>query len=295
MNDLYVSVTERVITALESGTPPWIRPWADSGYDPSPTNLATSRAYRGINVLLLNIEAQLRGFDDNRWLTYRQTAMLGGHVRKGERGTTIVLFKWLADLGEANAPEDSERRVIPLLRSFTVFNACQVDGLPPDRYRVLAPPAWSPVEAADRVLSESGADIRHGGDRAFYAPGPDHIQLPQRSQFETADAYYAVGLHELAHWTGHPTRCNRPLGGRYGLEAYAFEELVAEMGAAFLCAHCRLPARLEHASYVGSWLEALKGDKRLIFVAAGKAQAAADFILAASAIVPSPAAEAVAA
>ncbi len=291
MNDLYQSVTERVITALETGTPPWVRPWTDSTYDHSPANLATSRAYRGINVLLLNLEAQLRGFEDNRWLTFRQTATLGGHVRKGERGTTVVFFKW-HEVGELEASENTERRVIPLLRSFTVFNACQVDALPDHLYRIAAPPTWSPIEAAERVLSESGAIIRHGGDRAFYAPSLDHIQLPQRSQFETADAYYAVGLHELAHWTGHPNRCNRPLNGRYGLEAYAFEELVAEMGAAFLCAHCRLPARLEHASYIESWLQALKGDRRLIFVAAGKAQAAADYVLAALGVAPSPAAEA---
>ena len=294
MNDLYHSVTERVITALEAGTPPWVRPWSNSTYDHSPANLATSRAYRGINVLLLNLEAQLRGFEDNRWLTFRQTATLGGHIRKGERGTTVVFFKW-HEVGELESSENAARRVIPLLRSFTVFNACQVDALPDHLYRIAAPPMWTPVDAAERVLSESGATIKHGGNQAFYTPSLDHIQLPQRSQFATADAYYAVGLHELAHWTGHPTRCNRPLNGRYGLEAYAFEELVAEMGAAFLCAHCRLPARLEHASYIDSWLQALKDDKRLIFVAAGKAQAAADYVLSALGVAPSPAAEAEAA
>jgi antirestriction protein ArdC len=251
--------------------------------------MATGRRYRGINTLLLNLEAQARGFWDARWLTYRQAAPLGGHVRKAEHGATIVFFKWQEVVPEADTPPDAEsRRVVPLLRSFTVFNAAQIDGLPE---AVLVPPkdpTWEPVAVAEQLIDASGAEIGHGGDRAFYAPGEDRIQLPHFGQFASAEAYYGTALHELTHWTGHSSRCNRPLGARFGLDAYAFEELVAEMGAAFLCAHCRLPGELQHAAYIEDWLGAMKGDTRLVFVAAAKAQAAADFVLGAVESAPSP-------
>jgi antirestriction protein ArdC len=170
--------------------------------------------------------------------------------------------------------------VIPLLRSFTVFNVDQVEGLP----TALAPAApseqvWDPIDAAEQVIGASGAQVRHGGSRAFYAPGEDLIQMPARSAFSSASDYYATALHELTHWTGHADRCNRVLGKRHGIDAYAFEELVAEMGAAFLTSHCRLPGRLQHDSYIASWLTALRNDKRLIFTAASQAQRAADYLL----------------
>lgn len=297
MNDLYESVTQRIVAALEAGTPPWIRPWQDNG-EAVPRNLTTERAYRGINVLLLNLQSMVSGYTANRWLTYRQANELGAHVRKGETGTTIVFFKWKEI--EANktvefADGESDRKVVPLLRAYTVFNADQVEDLPDSYLRPAPVPLWTPSEAAEDILTHSGAHIRHGGNRAFYSPSEDLIQMPPVGYFPQAEGYYATALHELTHWTGHPGRCNRPLGRRHGLDAYAFEELVAEMGAAFLAAHCALPARLEHASYIDSWLDALKRDKRLIFVAAGKAQAAADFVLNAAGVVPAPELESVAA
>ena len=296
MNDMYATVTAHVVAALESGTPPWIRPWTDSGLDPFPRNLATGRRYRGVNVLLLNLEARLRGFWDARWLTYRQAADLGACVRKGEHGTPVVFFKWHEVATQTDrVTEPTPKRVIPLLKSFTVFNAAQLEGLPPAYQKPRSEALWEPVAEAERLLSASGAAISQGGDRAFYVPGEDRIQLPQAGQFASPEAYYGTALHELTHWTGHASRCNRPLGARLGLEAYAFEELVAEMGAAFLCAHCRLPARLEHASYIGNWLQALKNDKRLVFIASAKAQAATDYVLGAADALPSPVAEAVAA
>lgn len=282
MNDLYEAVTRRIVAALEAGTPPWIQPWGSHPADPYPMNLATGRPYRGVNVLLLNLQAHGCGYARNRWMTYRQALAIGAHVRKGETGTPVVLFKLkeVGAAGERPESEDTPRRVYPLLRTFVVFNAEQIEGLPPDLLpESIEPRQWSPLEAAERLLDASGAEIHYGGSKAFYVPSQDRIQLPPRSAFAGESAFYATALHELTHWTGHPERCNRPLLPRQAIEAYAFEELVAEMGAAFLCAHCGLPARLEHASYIESWLRALREDRRLIFTAAARAQAAADHVL----------------
>lgn len=274
MNDVYSIVTSRIIAALEAGAPPWIAPWQEAG-SPLPTNHRTNRSYRGINTLLLYAEAQTRGYTDNRWLTFRQAQALDGCVRKGERGTQIVFFKWL-DVSEHPAANDEPaQRVVPLLRTFTVFNLDQIDGIARTQ---AVKPDWVPEDCAEALLAASGAEIRNGGNRACYSPTEDVIRMPPRAWFAEANGYYATALHELTHWTGHPSRCDRPLGRRFGLEAYAFEELVAEMGAAFLCTHCGLQPRLEHASYIDSWLQALRGDKRLIFTAASQAQKAADFI-----------------
>ncbi|GAA4414674.1 zincin-like metallopeptidase domain-containing protein [Quisquiliibacterium transsilvanicum] len=281
MSDLYEAVTARIVAALEAGTPPWIRPWSTDPADAAPCNLATRRPYRGVNVLLLNLQAAACGYERNRWLTFRGAQALGARVRRGETGTPIVFFKLKEVRGESEVSEaGGDVRVVPLLRTFTVFNAAQIEGLPPELLpQGPSAPAWSPLEAAEDVLWASGAEIQHGGSKAFYAPSQDRIQLPARSAFPEARDYYAVALHELTHWTGHPSRCNRPLMPRQTIEAYAFEELVAEMGAAFLCAHVGIPGRLEHASYIESWLRAMRSDKRLIFTAASRAQAAADYVL----------------
>lgn len=290
MNDLYQRITDRIIHALEQGTPPWVAPWLDRTSIPS--NLATGKPYRGINVLMLHMEAMDRGYPDSRWLTLKQANELGGKVRKGEHGAPIVFFR-LREIGEDNGEDthgfdDPEpKRVIPMLKMYTVFNASQVDFLP-ERFQLGQKPGWQPIGEAEELLYISGAKIRHGGNRAFYSPSEDLIQMPPPAWFPEVERYYGVALHELTHWTGHPSRLARPLGRRHGIDAYAFEELVAEMGAAFLCAHCGLPARLEHASYIDHWLDALRQDKRLIFVAAGMAQKAADFVIGTEAVVPSP-------
>jgi antirestriction protein ArdC len=280
VTDLYASVTQRIITALEAGTVPWQCPWRSAAGDARPANATTARPYRGINVLLLNVQAMARGYSCSRWLTFAQALAVGGHVRKGEQGTQIVFFK----LRELDAPQvcadPGERRVVPLLRAFTVFNVDQVDDLPDALTpKPMEQVSWEPLDAAEHILAQSGAVIRHGGSKAFYAPDADVIQLPPTSAFDAADDYYATALHELTHWTGHSTRCDRPLGMRHGIDAYAFEELVAEMGAAFLSSYCGLSARMQHASYIASWLQALRGDKRLIFTAASQAQKAADYVL----------------
>lgn len=289
--DLYAEITGQIIAALEAGTPPWVCPWTRQHDSQLPANLTTGRRYRGINVLLLNLRQMAAGYPTAQWLTFQQAQGAGARVRKGEHGTRIVFFKLLErEAGEgaagagANAiGDESSRRVIPLLRSFTVFNAAQVDNLPasltaaapdePDR-------PWNPCDAADELLLRSGALFRHGGDRAYYSPAQDLIQLPQPKAFHDEVGYYNTALHELTHWTGHASRCNRLLKGRQHIEAYAFEELVAEMGSAFLSSLCGLPGQLHHASYIQSWLQALRNDKRLIFSAASLAQKAADYLVA---------------
>ena len=286
MSDIYQAVTDRIIKALEAGTPPWICPW-ESGALSIPENIANGHRYRGINILLLHLSATDQGYNTSRWLTFKQALALGGHVRKGESGTPIVFYKPL-EISEQVDAGDPTTRVIPLLRSFSVFNVEQVDGLPDAFDPVLPQHEWDACIAAETLLTNSGALIQHGGCRAFYRPSTDEIQLPPRASFPTASSYYATALHELTHWTAAPSRCNRPLGKRNGIDAYAFEELVAEIGAAFTSAHCGLPARLEHASYIESWLQALRNDKRLILTAASKAQAAADYLLALSQLEPSP-------
>lgn len=281
--DLYASVTARIIAALEAGTSPWSCPWRGQGVDARPANVSTGRMYRGINVLLLNLRAMSEGYASNRWLTLAQANALGARIRRGEQGSQIVFFtlRELDEPAEAGRLDSEQRRVVPLLRAFTVFNVDQVDGLPDSmKAKPLPQTQWTPVDMAERILDASGAELRHGGSKAFYAPGPDLIQMPPRQAFDSAADYYTTALHELTHWTAHPSRCNRPLGMRHGIDAYAFEELVAEMGSAFLADYCGLVGRMQHASYIASWLQALRNDKRLIFTASSQAQKAADFLLA---------------
>ena len=283
MTDLYTTVTNRIIAALEQGTPPWICPWQKDARS-VPRNLVSGKPYRGVNFIMLSIEAMAAAYSDSRWLTFRQANQLGAHVRKGEHGVQIVFYKLHERDDHGSADTDpagchDTKRVIPLLKSYTVFNASQVDGLPERCQLLHTPPLWQPLDAAEMLLGASGAVIKHGGNRAFYQPVGDTIQLPPKEAFPMPSAYYGTALHELCHWTGHSSRLNRVLGSRHHIEAYAYEELVAEIGAAFLCAHSGLEAGLEHASYVDHWLDALRRDKRLIFVAAGAAQKAADFVL----------------
>jgi antirestriction protein ArdC len=281
--DLYALTTARIVEALEQGVAPWVRAWS-TGVDTLPMNASSRRAYRGINVVLLELEAQARGYPLNRWLTYRQADELGGQVRRSEQGCSVVFWRLRNVAATADAyPSEDEHdlpdRVIPLLRSFTLFNVAQIDGLPPELMTVPGV-AWETEARAEELLLMSGAVIRHGGGQAYYQPGLDEIHLPPRQSFPAGVRYYATALHELTHWTSHPSRCKRELGKRFGDDAYAAEELIAEIGAAFLCAHCRIDGQLEHASsYLSSWLKVLRTDKRAIFVAATKAQQAADYVL----------------
>jgi antirestriction protein ArdC len=294
MKDIYSEVTNRIVVALEQGTPPWVCPWRQGSA--LPNNLATGKAYRGINVLILAIEAMSRNFTDNRWLTFRQANALGARIRQGEHGTSIVFYRMheINDTTDGFGELSGEVRKIPLLKTYVVFNADQLNGLP-DRFVLPPLQPWQPLEVAEQLIAQTGALICHGGNQAFYRPSSDMIQLPPMTSFAHADDYYATALHELCHWTGHSARLNRLSVQRPGIEAYAFEELVAEIGAAFLCAHCGLNGVVEHASYIETWLNALRRDKRLIFVAAGAAQKAADFVMGTTVSRTTPFAEEVAA
>lgn len=274
MRDLYAEVTNKIIEQLEQGVAPWVRPWdSAAAHGGQPYNAISGKVYRGINVALLFAPQ----FPTAGWMTYKQAQDVGAHVRKGERGSMIVFFKpWT--VRDANAEGESKEKTIPVLRCFTVFNVSQIENLPA-KYQ---PAADERTELQRHEMAESlmvKANVQHGGDRAFYSASHDFIRLPQPAQFTDLGAYYATALHELTHWTGHASRLAREYGKRFGDQAYAREELVAEMGAAFLCGHCWISGKLQHAEYLQSWIKVLKADKRAILVAAGAAQKAADFII----------------
>jgi antirestriction protein ArdC len=286
MRDVYQEVTNKIIEQLEAGTLPWLKPWKSAGNGVGfrmPVNASTGKQYRGVNVLLLASVAAEYG--DHRFLTFKQAKALGGSVRKGEHGTQVVFWKFLEVEGEDQGDgEEAEAKVVPMVRLYTVFNVAQCDGL---KLAPLAKPAAPIAEAArnellDAYLRKTGAQITEvAGDRAYYAPAVDAITLPTFAQFEGASHFYATAFHELAHWTGHESRLAREFGKRFSDQAYAAEELVAEMTAAFLCAEHGVTGELRHAGYIKNWLQVLRNDKRAVFTACSKAQAAADYLNAA--------------
>ena len=284
--DLYRNVTESVIAALEDGTVPWVRPWRATGKSASalrPDNASTGRAYSGINILLLWSALFDNGWATSRWLTYRQALKLGGHVRRGERGTGVFYADRFVPKAERERAEreGTVARSIPMLKSYTVFNVAQCEDLPETATPDTDPPNREELSDEARALIEAtGADIRHGGERAFYRRREDFIQMPAFSAFPQPLDYVRTLLHELTHWTGHPDRLDRQFGKRFADEAYAREELVAELGAAYLCASLGLEPTLQHASYIDSWLEVLRRDHQAIFLAASLASRASDHLLA---------------
>jgi len=277
MRDLYQEVTDKIIAKLEAGVTPWIKPWNCAAPNGGmPYNVISGKSYRGINIPLLYCNE----YTFTGWLTYKQAQEVGAHVKAGEHGSMIVFFKpWkIRDVKAiAAGDKDAVEKTIPILRSFTVFNVAQVEGLP-EKY---LPKLDERTQIERQTQAEallSKAVVKHGGDRAFFTPSHDFIQLPTPESFTDAGSYYATGLHELTHWTGHQSRLAREYGKRYGDEQYAREELVAEMGAAYLCGHCGIAGKLQHAEYIASWLQVLKNDKRAVLTAASHAQKAADFV-----------------
>lgn len=268
---IYQSVTDKIIEQLEKGATPWIKPWrVDSTAD---KNINSQKAYQGINRLLLGISAMCSGYTTPVWGSFKQWQALGANVRKGEKGTQIVFFSPVTKENK----QTGEKEAYNVLKAYWVFNAEQVDGITIQAPSVDNAP-FNAIDHAEQVLTNSGAAISHGGDAAFYVPSKDRIQLPHKSAFENEGSYYATAFHELTHWSGHETRCNRNLKGKFGNSEYAFEELVAEMGAAFLCAENRIPGELRHAGYIGHWLKCLRDDSKAVFKAAALAQKAVDYI-----------------
>ncbi len=278
--DLYQTVTDTIVSELERGVAPWVQPWRtlDARFGGGPFNGHTSRGYRGVNVLLLLITAMKKGYQDPRWFTYRQAQTLGAQVRRGEKSTLVIFWKQLKVRENADERSDDDRKSVPLLRSYAVFNAEQCEGIPALAKVEVKAPELRHAEV-EGLFTRHRVDVRHGGSQAFFAPELDFIQMPPVQAFESEEHYWGTKLHELTHWTGHKFRLDRELGKRFGTEAYAAEELVAEMGSAFLCAHLGIQGRLRHPEYIGHWLKVLKDDKRAVFKASSLAQAAADFVL----------------
>lgn len=277
---IYSEVTDRIIAALERGVAPWQRPWVGSSI---PHNLITHRPYRGINVLLLSVA----DYPDPRWMTFLQAKQLGAKVRRGEHGTRIVFRRWIET---DEVLDDGTRKQVCLLRTFVVFNTAQVDGL--DLAPIEASATATDDDACERArgiaagyLAAGGPRVVGGAAQAAYSPATDTVMVPAISQCVSAAAYYAVLNHELVHSTGHPTRLQRPgvsAFDHFGSDQYSREELIAEMGSAFLCGAAGLEARINNsASYLQCWIRVLRGDGRLVVQAASEAQRAADYILGA--------------
>lgn len=274
---LYSTLTEHFIAALEAGTPPWVQPWSRG--DPWPRSAVSGRPYQGINVLVLTLAAAREGYADPRWLTFRQARAAGAWVRRGETSQPILVFKSVGKVepepplpaaADAASPSAPRR----FARLFRVFNVDQLEGW---LGAEIAPPPVYPTAAT--VLRQSRARIRHGGHRAAYVPSRDVIHLPPPEAFRTVEDYYATALHELVHWSGAPGRLQRLPDPALGVRGYAVEELVAELGAAFLCARCRIDGQLQHAEYLAGWVKLLRAEPRLLVTCASQAQRAADWLL----------------
>jgi antirestriction protein ArdC len=285
VRDIYAEVTAKIIGELEEGRLPWVQPWGRTGsVNPSlPRNALSGRSYSGVNVLILWGAVIEHGYPSQSWMTFRQALDAGGNVRKGERGTTIVYADRFTPEAEKErartAGEDA--KAIPFLKRFTVFNVAQCDGLRPGLAADPAPlPERQIVPVAEEVIAASGVDFRIGGTSAFYVPAHDFVQVPPQPAFYEQINYYRTSLHELTHATGHHSRLNRNILNSFGSKDYAREELVAEMGSAFLCAALGIAPTVRHADYIGSWLEVLREDNRAIFRAASAASKAADWLLA---------------
>lgn len=289
---LYAEVTTRIIAELEAGCLPWVQPWgAATAALGLPRNALTARTYSGINVLTLWGAVIEHGYPSQSWLTFRQALAAGGSVRRGERGVGVVYADRFVPGGAgahsggardpAGSDAESEGKAIPFLKRFTVFNVAQCEGLREGLAADSAPlPEREVVPVAEAVIAASGVDFRIGGDRAFYVPSRDYVAVPPRPAFFDQINWYRTALHELTHATGHETRLGRNLLNSFGSKDYAREELVAEMGSAFLCAALGIVPTVRHADYIGSWLEVLREDNRAIFRAASQASRAADWLLA---------------
>lgn len=287
---LYESITRDILSELERGVAPWVKPWTATGgaMMSLPYNAATQKRYRGINVLILWHAAMRKGFRRPVWIGYHQAQELGGYVKKNEKSTAIVYGATFVPKEERTKPEEEQQRV-PFLKRRIVFNVEQTAGLPDHLSRIPEPaPLADAIAHVEAFLRAVGAQVRHGADRACYLPALDSIVLPEPNAFESAPHYYATSLHEHVHWTGHQSRLDRDLSGRFGTASYAAEELVAELGAAYLCALLAIPGQLRHAEYIGSWIKLLHDNQRAIFTAASRATDAAAFLSGKGGLAPEP-------
>ena len=283
--NLYDEITDKIVAELEAGRVPWVQPWGTSVAKAPlglPRNAATSRSYSGINVLILWGAVIEHGFPGQGWLTFRQALSLGGNVRKGERGTTVVY-------ADRFTPEDEKRRAfetgeeahaIPFLKRFTVFNTAQCDGLPDDIEAAVPPRPPGMIEPqVEAVIKATGIDFRIGGDRAFYVPALDYVQVPPPAAYFEPINWHRTALHELGHASGHHSRLARDQSGSFGSRKYFVEECVAELASAFCCAALGITPTVRHSDYIGAWIETMREDNRAIVRAASQASKAADWLL----------------
>lgn len=284
--DVHQAITNQIITAIEAGAGMWQMPWHQPGDGLGcPKNIASGNHYRGVNIVALWASAQIQGFSSGIWGTYRQWQAKNCQVRKGEKSSVIVFYKELEYECEATGQGDPEFDKVLFARASRVFNADQVDGFEAESFAAPLDPVKR-IDQVDRFVVATAAKIQHGGERAYYQPSIDTIHMPLAERFfgsatsSATEAYYATLLHELTHWTGHKSRCDRDFADRFNKEAYAMEELVAELGAAFLCAELSVTPepRADHAQYIEHWLKVMRADKKAIFTAASQAARACDWL-----------------
>ncbi len=271
---LYESVTSQIIQELEQGTAPWVKVWDSQAGGFLPANASSRRYYSGINIPILWAAAGRHGYPTHEWMTFKQALALNACVRKGERGTSIVFVKKLV-----REEENADPKSITVLKTYSVFNVAQIDGLLPSvRPDAVLRPLEACYEGIEQFVKASKAQVLHGPYEPCYIPSKDAVCLPAREAFKGDEHYYATLLHECVHWTGAEHRLKRQLKNRFGTKDYAAEELVAELGAAFLCAHLGIKGELRHAGYIKTWLTLLKEDPRAIFTASAKASEAATYL-----------------
>lgn len=294
--DVYTRVTDKIIADLERGERPWMKPWNAehaAGKITRPLRF-NGLPYSGINILMLWAEAMEKGYTAPIWMTFKQAQELGGHVRKGEHGSLVVYANKITKTEHDEETGEDVEHAIPFMKGYTVFNVEQIDDLPAHYYAKAQAPQLEAAQRLDPIeqfFAATGADIRHGGNEASYSILTDIVKMPPFEFFQDPESYYATLAHECTHWTRHPSRLNRDFGRKkWGDEGYAMEELVAELGSAFLCADLGLApeVRDDHAPYIASWLKVMKQDKRAIFSAAAHAQKAAEFL---HSLQPAPAPE----
>lgn len=285
MTDLHEKITNTILEQLENGTRPWIKPWNGQNSVPYalPKNATTGKAYRGINIPLLWISAETGQYATQEWATFKQWQGAKEQVAKGQKGTMIIYYDTLE-----REKDDGEMQRIPFIKASYVFNRCQLASYDPETVPqpIELPPLVERIAAVDNFIANTKAIIEHHGNRACYAPGLDKIYMPPEQCFTDTEGstatenYYSTLLHETGHWSGHPTRCNRKLDGRFGSNAYAFEELIAELSAAFLCAKLGITnaPRPDHTAYLASWLTVLKDNKKAILTAASEASKVVDYL-----------------
>ncbi len=272
-SELNASVTDRIITELKEGVPPWVKPWAGQvkGVNFTPGNAVSGRPYSGINVLILWAAALDKQYPTHGWATFQQANSIGASVRKGEKATQVVFVKRMVD-------EETEKKST-MMKAYPVFNLAQLDNVPP-QYTEAPPPIEEDAthDAALQLMKDCGMKVTHGGNRAAFYPGRDEIVMPPFGSFKSETDYWGTLWHEGTHWTGAKKRLDRQFGKRFGDKAYSFEELVAELGSAFTCARLGIPGTFRSSSYIDHWLKILGDDNRAIFTAASYASQAANYI-----------------